>query len=240
MSVFQVSVSKANSFFICMRQYAYGRELEPLGKNAFLDDGTAAHQLLAGVAPDKLSVRARSFYEQLKLLYDSKGYKPLWMEEGKPAVERRQEFMLTPNIRLVRVVDAFAVVDGEATLIDYKTAVYPWREVEGSRAVPQSMGFQAAAYLIPPAEPLPFEWPTRIDFLVASERGGMGIHTYRYNAEDVENFIASAEIMRKAKTFPKHRGGHCAFCVFNQACYNLPNWQSLYREKKGKTHGKNK
>ena len=244
--MFQVSVSKANSFFTCMAQYDYGRKLEPLDKNAFLDDGTAAHQLLAGVAPDKLSVRARSFYEQLKLLYDSKGYKPLWTENGKPVVERRQEFMLTDNIRLVRVVDAFATVDGEATLIDWKTAVYPWREVANAAnplehgVTPQSMGFQAAAYLIPSTDNVPFHWPARIDFLVASERGGMGIHTYRYNEEDIKNFIASAEIMRKAKTFPKHRGGHCAFCVFNQACYNLPNWQSLYKEKKGSKHGKNK
>jgi CRISPR/Cas system-associated exonuclease Cas4 (RecB family) len=239
-----ISASKLNSFFQCPAQYAYSRTYEPLTKDKFLEDGTAAHALLAGERPAKLTVRARAFYEQLQLLYKEGGYTPLWLDENdKPRVEMRQVVALGKKLKLVRVIDALANVDGEAVLIDYKTAVWPWRKLRdgkvpaGVNPVPQSMGFQATAYLIPPDEPTPFKWPTRIDFLVASERGGMSVHTYRSSKDDVANLIDAANMVTDATVFPKHRGSSCAFCQFKDACFGTAGWQKMYLEK-GKDNAK--
>ena len=202
-------------------------------------DGTAAHALLAGQKPPKLSPRARSFYERLQFMYAEMDYTPLWLdEEGKPVVELRQVVPLSKSIKLVRVIDAFAKTkDGEAVLIDYKTTVWPWRLLFESKSatnpVPQSMGFQATAYLIPPNEPTPFAWPNRIDFLVASERGGLAVHTYRQSPEDMANLLDAIQVVHKAKLFPKHSGNGCAFCSYKEACFGTPGWEALY-EKKGK------
>ncbi len=238
---FRISASKLNAYYSCPAQFDFGRRLEPLTKDVFLQDGNDAHLLMAGGKPETLSPRARSFYEQLTSLYHSCGYMPLWEAKGKPVVELKQELALTPNIQLVRIIDAFAMdKSGEAVLIDYKTAVWPWRTIGDAKGNPvaQAMGFQAAAYLIPPVEPAPFKWPTRIDFLVASERGGSDVHTYRYNQKDVDNLIEACEVIAAAKTYPKHKGSGCYYCPMNQCCYETPNWKKAYRTKKGKTNGK--
>ena len=240
---FFISASKLNSFFSCPAQYDYGRRLAPLTKDMFLEDGSAAHRLLAKELPGKLTPRARSFYEQLKLMYDEKGYAPLWVEEGKLVVEKKQLVTLYKGVKLVRVIDAFATVDGEYVLIDWKTAVWPWRGLSDTKSplggpVPAAMGFQATAYLMPPDDPAPFPWPTRIDFLVASERGGMGIHTYRRNEEDEANLIEAVKQVKATKVFPKHRSSSCFYCQFKHACFETPGWERLYEAKGKVDHAK--
>lgn len=244
--LFYVSASALNSFYSCMAQWDFGRRLEPLFKDNFLEDGSAAHAMMEGKVPTKFSIRARSFYEQLIALYEERGYTPLWVEDGKPKAEVRQVVTLNKNLRLVRVIDAFAKTkEGEPVLLDWKTAVWPWRPITlpgvkplpDLNPVPQSMGFQAAAYLITPDDPksVPFEWPTRIDFLVASEKGGMDVHTYRWNDEGEVNLLNAADAMQawvKGKMpLPKHRSSGCGFCSFAPACYELPGWEALYKEK---------
>jgi CRISPR/Cas system-associated exonuclease Cas4 (RecB family) len=237
---FKTSASDLNTFYECPAKYDFSQRLTPKEVPSFFADGTAAHAILAGEQPYKISPRGRAFANRLKDLYKGMGYSPAVVtEDHKPMVEVRQEVSIG-GARFKRIIDAFAFTkDKELVLIDYKTGSAPYIELGGF--APQTMGFQAVAYLVPPRKadnPFKQDWPTRIDFLHAPERGESKVYPYRYDAEDNKNLVQAVNLMKVAvmsTQFPKVRGYHCnnskVKCPFYEACFETPGWEKLYKKR---------
>ena len=222
---FYISPSRLSSFYTCPASYQYRMNWERKELPPAIRDGIAAHQMLSDEVPERMTSRARSFFEALSSMRREGGYEIL-------ASEVRQEIPLGDDIILVRVIDAIAKLNGVPILVDYKTATWPWKAIDGTGLYPKAMGFQAVAYLIPPPDPSPLKrWPEKIDFLVAPEKGAEAVYSYEYFEEDQDNLMQAIELVRSAGVYPRNRSYGCNYCSFMEMCYGLPRWEDLYLPK---------
>jgi len=238
-----VSASGLDAFFYCPAKYAFSREWTPKFLPAALKNGSDAHAVLAGKMQPPPTTSGLEYARALKEMEVECGY----------TVEKReftQMVELAPHLYLKRIIDAVghrAIIgfDGNHTiypvLIDYKTSARGmWPEFDN--IVPQAMGFQAVAYLIPPTDPEDFwyaEWPDQIDFLVSNQARIHRIYSYSLlnHAEDLDNFMDAAKIMGGAilkGRFPKKRGSQCASltsdwdCPYLHLCFEAKGWEECY------------
>lgn len=222
---FYVSITSMNSFYTCHAQYNFRQRWNSKETAQFFIDGKHAHEALEGIIPETMSMDALSYYNKLLKLRESLGYDVF-------ETEVRQEVQLSkdPDIRLIRVVDGIAELDGKVVLVDYKTASYPWKEITKGLAG-KGNTFQAPAYLIPPFEGE--EWADEIHFLVAPLRqGGAKRYVFKYDEEAHQNFIQAVQFMYEHHTSTiKHRGIACDFCGFAPMCYDVDGWEKLYTPK---------
>ena len=118
-----------SSFFTCPAQFQYRKAWKKVGTLAkALRDGSAAHSVMEGKTPLKMSARATRYAHSLQEL--RQGYRIV-------ASEQKQFVPIEGGIVLVRIIDALALLDDDTpVLIDYKTAEWPWKSIEGTK-VPQ-------------------------------------------------------------------------------------------------------
>ena len=226
---FYVSVSGLGKFFTCPAMYDYSRKYVYTGPlSPALQMGINVHAALAGTKDEEeLSTTEAVYLKKLRILelpYEIQGR------------ELQQDVPLTVGIRLVRVVDALARLEGEPVLLDYKTARVPWFTISGH--VPEAWGWQASAYLIPPEDVK--EWPKQIHFLTAPLEGQPEVHAYSRILKDLDHVKQAALIVRSAVRYgwlPKRQGWLCKNCDFADLCYDVPNWWQTVRLKKEVRNG---
>lgn len=236
-----LSASALSAYFACPAKYEYGLRWEALETPVAIQDGLDAHAILAGERVEKPSARARSFANRARELYEGLGYRPL-LVDGRPIREVKQRISLPKSAVLSRIIDHIAIdpADGKPVIVDWKTGTWPWHS--DAFATPQSMGFQAVIYTLPPAA-ADFlgldEWPRRISFFSVPEKGENKVYTYEPTEEDEKNLWQAVKLMRLGadeRLYPKLRGYQCntgkTKCPFYEVCYNIPGWEKLYKERK--------
>ena len=222
MSDFYVSASQLMMFLGCPAKYAYTRSWKYEGaKSWWLQDGIDAHALLAGENV-QCSARALRLVNAVKRHLKKQKYEIVDREV-------RQLIQLGEGIVLQRTIDAFAMQDGRPVLLDYKFVTKPWEVIDETNITPKAWSLQAAAYLIPPEDPFPFdEWPMRMVFIVADNNK---IHEHEAGG-DPEDVIQAALLMRWAwenDSLPRNPGFLCArYCDMRQICFEEDGWEELY------------
>ena len=162
--------------------------------------------------------QAKIFYRQLRDLLHLNQIRII-------SREARAQFEFRPGVLLTRVLDVVGTMQGKPVVVDYKTADWPWMEVEG--IAPQAQAIQAAVYLygIKP------NWPSTLAFLVVNKRGQPATYLYRRNTRDEENLdrvVSMIQLANKHNLWPYNRGKGCKWCDWSAACFKTHNWRAKY------------
>lgn len=228
MSKFTVAPTAIAKFFSCPHKFELSKKYRvkpelPVAKH--LQTGIDVHKIMEGedwrnfpehVQEKAMSVRSWAVRNGLEL---------------EPYEELEHVNIPGTTLFLSRKIDAFGKMDGKKYIIDYKALGRSWESFGGH--TPQAMGFQAISYLIPPTPST--TWPEDLIFITINKNNTVQPFYYTYNEEDVKNLIQAIEIIRTAQAFPKNRGYGCqSLCDFKAICYDLPNWQNLFDERKKK------
>ena len=241
---YTVSNSALNAFFSgCPARLGFFRKysMKPKFMPRPLRFGISVHQAIEQDLEGEMAADVRMVAERLLNLLDKKGYKILEREVKHLAP-------LTDDIDVFGIIDALVLnPDGSCGIIDFKTGSYPWETIEtadGELITLKARTWQGAIYTLPPYR-MPAgwkEWPGRIDYLTAPTNGLAGIFPYYANDADLENLRRAATMMKEAEDrewLPKNVGYECGDCLWRPACWNLPNWERHYDNRRGKQEEEN-
>ena len=236
---FTISNSALNQFFGgCPARHEFFRRysMKPKFMPKHLKFGIAVHEAIEKDIPKETADDARITAERLLNLADKNGYQIL-------ATEIRHLANLTDEIDVFGIIDALALgPDGNPVLLDWKTSSYPWEATTletGELVTMKAMGWQGTIYLLEPYK-MPIEWkgwPEELHYLIAPTNGGASIHKYYWRNEDYDNLVRAATMMKAAvdngEPLPFNRGFQCRSCDWLHCCWQTPNWQRHYDERRG-------
>lgn len=223
----RISASKLTNYYNCPRKYWYSTQMKAKKPGKALQTGLKVHALLEGQdVKGILSADEKWFYQALDDLRTREGYTILYPEE--------KQVFEWEGFTVARVIDALGFdKEGVPVLIDYKTGSSAWAQPYVG-ICPKAMGVQSQMYFIPPDEAASYpkefkgEWPTRIDYLVASKnfRGSKAeVISYEYNEKHFEEFKALLENFKRTagagesiEDFPPLYGFLCGYCDYAKVC----------------------
>lgn len=162
--------------------------------------------------------------------------KPFVTRSGRIAVEVNDNVQIAPGIYVTRTYDAIVPVDGNPTVIDFKTSGRAYSEGKD-----ELMSEQLTAYLLPHhLDGVP--QPEEAGFVVATKTQAPDVYWYPTKRDSVrlnmyKQDVKAAAAMIRAGLFPRNRSKfHCGYCEYYDICYNTENWQLRYkRPTKGKS-----
>ena len=214
----------------CPAAWNYSRQYVPKDEDTtFLDRGSRVHTMLAkGLDQASRDSLDNMLYQKIVRLIRSEG-----LEFVPETAEKRRRFEILEGVFWTNYTDRLAWDrKGETLIVDYKTAGAPWKQVEGSRKVPQALSVQATGYVFP--DPKVDHWPKRLVFLVAPLRGEAQAFYYRRTKQDEANLLSAIHIAAEAirpGVFPKIRSRACKECPFRFPCFDVAGWQKRYTTK---------
>ena len=164
------------------------------------------------------------------------------------ARELKQSWELLPGIWYTRIIDVVGVIDNQPFILDYKTAMAPWKTIasEGGKTIsPRAQTLQAPGYMITPPESvvepelwsrLGGQWPKQIVFTVAPLRGRGQIFETRMTPMLERNFmdtavLAKAQYDQYGPAMLHNYGKACDWCNYARACHHTPGWELVFKER---------
>jgi hypothetical protein len=247
---FYVSPTTVSKFFDCPAAYEYGTKFWYNGpEDPNFAFGTWVHSMLETgdipepetegmrlVEPTEITVARR-----IRNRVNMAGYEII---DG----EILEGVDLGDDVIMRRKIDAYALLNGKPVLIDYKTSKDKWFSLRG--VVPQAIGIQAEAYLIPPTNPdnNPFQhlnlpWPEEIHFIVGKKNksqdpSDVEIYGHRTTPEGRRNLYSAIHIIKQTEVYPKLLGYKCKSCPWVYKCLGTDRADDpdLYNPKKEKTN----
>jgi putative RecB family exonuclease len=231
-----LSHSRVNRYLLCPEQYHlyYVENLRPRHPAASLVFGQILHQALAQffrTKEDPVVFFAKT-WEDAKLLELAYGARESWekllatgqallekfVREEAPrissirAIEQPFELMITSlDLPFVGVIDLVAEVDGESTVVDFKTASTAYEEHE------VALADQLTAYSL--AEPEVER--VALWVLVKTKEPRIAWYLSRRDPAQLEEYLAKADLVAREITaghFFKRPGKWCSWCDFLPVC----------------------
>jgi CRISPR/Cas system-associated exonuclease Cas4 (RecB family) len=231
-----LSYSRINRYLTCPEQYRlyYVGNLRPKIESASLVFGGLIHVALAdffreGVIPEDTFLREWENLKTLELRYNKRTSWEDLREKGKKLLERflaeelpkiqkvygiEKKFELavtTMPLPFIGIVDLIAQVDGQATIIDFKTAASGYEEHE------VALSDQLTAYWL--ADPT----ADRVAYCILTKTKEPVIqwHFAKRDAGRLAEYLAKVRIVSEdiaAGKFYKRPGKHCGYCDFLSVC----------------------
>jgi CRISPR/Cas system-associated exonuclease Cas4 (RecB family) len=231
-----LSYSRINRYLTCPEQYRlyYVENLRPKIESASLVFGGLIHVALAdffreGVIPEDTFLREWGNLKNLELRYNKRTSWEDLREKGRKLLERfvaeelpkiqkvygiEKKFELAVTTMLlpfIGIVDLLAQVDGQATIIDFKTAASGYEEHE------VALSDQLTAYWL--ADPT----ADRVAYCILTKTKEPVIqwHFAKRDAGRLEEYLAKVRIVSEdiaAGKFYKRPGKHCGYCDFLPVC----------------------
>lgn len=207
--------------------------------------GSAAHLIMAEerAATSEDAKEVGAYVRKFREIEESLGIRVL-------ARELRQSWELLPGIMYTRIIDVVGLIDGKPWILDYKTAIMPWKTIatRGGKIIsPRAQTLQAPGYMLtPPSDIVTPElwgklggvgnWPKQIVFAVAPMRGRAQIFDTDNSPFLESNFMETA---KQAKTMYDQYGAAmlhnygkaCDWCNFARACHQSPGWELVFKER---------
>jgi hypothetical protein len=239
---FTLSKSALDQFMSgCPAKYTFYQKWNLAKMPPALDFGIRVHKMMQEGLPNPHTpaqdLEAVEIAERLLNLVEKAGYRIL-AQEVKHIAPR------TDDIQMFALIDAIAELDGEPVLVDFKTGARLWKKwktMHGEIVTPKAAGFQGTIYLTPPYPGSTSDhwgagiWPNEMHFLMAPKEGPTHIYKYYTNEADKQNLIRAATMLKDAADrgwFPKNKGWLCESCDWMQVCWELPDWERHYVERK--------
>jgi CRISPR/Cas system-associated exonuclease Cas4 (RecB family) len=231
-----LSYSRINRYLTCPEQYRlyYVENLRPKIESASLVFGGLVHVALAdffreGVSPDDTFLREWENLKNIELRYNKRTSWEDLREKGKKVLEKflaeelpkiqkvygvEKKFHLavtTMPLPFIGIVDLIAQVNGQATIIDFKTAASAYEEHE------VTLSDQLTAYWL--ADPS----ADRVAYCVLTKTKEPVIHWHfaKRDADRLAEYLAKVRIVSEdiaAGKFYKRPGKHCGYCDFLPVC----------------------
>lgn len=231
-----LSYSRLSRYLTCPEQYRYYyiEKLRPKALSASLIFGQTVHQALTqffhnGESPAEFFAKHWGEVKALQLRYSARESWENLLERGKtllskfvseelPKLERivasEKSFELTVSslkVPLVGIIDLLALVDGELTVVDFKTAGASYDDHE------VILSDQLTTYHL--AEPEARQ--SAFCVLVKTKEPKIEWHFTRRSGERLAEFLSKVEVVAQdiaAHRFYKRPGQHCAWCDFLPLC----------------------
>jgi putative RecB family exonuclease len=231
-----LSYSRINRYLTCPEQYKlyYLENLRPRIESAGLLFGALVHISLAelfrsGVDPAQTFRREWQNLKNIELRYNNresweslngKGEKLLErfvLEELRRiqkvlGIEKKFELVVTSlPLRFIGIVDLMAQVDGQATIVDFKTAASDYEDHE------VILSDQLTAYWL--ADPQVQR--VALCVLVKTKEPRIEWHFAERDARQLAEYLAKVQIISgdiAAGKFYKRAGKHCGYCDFLPVC----------------------
>jgi CRISPR/Cas system-associated exonuclease Cas4 (RecB family) len=231
-----LSFSRINRYLTCPEQYRlhYVERLRPKIVNASMLFGALVHVALAdlfreGLTPTETFLREWQNLKGIELHYGNrdsweslrgKGEKLLekFLQEEVPkiqkvfGVEKKFELAVTAiALPFIGAVDLIAQVEGQTTIVDFKTAASDYDEHE------VALSDQLTAYWL--ADPT----ADRVAYCVLTKTKEPMIqwHFAKRGATDLQEFLAKVRLVLDdiaAGKFYKRPGKHCRYCDYLPVC----------------------
>jgi len=231
-----LSYSRINRYLTCPEQYRlyYIENLRPRIESAGLVFGTTIHASLADyfrsrADPVEAFRRAWGNLKNVELRYSSreswddlyaKGENLLkkFLAEEAPRIEKlfgiERDFKLmvaSLDLPFVGIVDLVAQVDGQFTVVDFKTAASDYEDHE------VVLSDQLTAYFL--GEPEARQ--VALCVLVKTKEPRIEWHFGKRNASQVAEYLTKVRIISDniaARKFYKRPGRHCGYCDYLPVC----------------------
>ena len=231
-----LSYSRINRYLTCPEQYKlyYLENLRPRIESAGLLFGALIHISLAelfrsGADPLQTFRREWQNLKNIELRYSSreswdslneKGEKLLekFLQEEVPkiqkvfGIEKKFELAITSlDLPFIGIVDLIAQVDGQFTVVDFKTAASDYEDHE------VVLSDQLTAYFL--GEPEARQ--VALCVLVKTKEPRIEWHFGKRNASQVAEYLTKVRIISDniaARKFYKRPGRHCGYCDYLPVC----------------------
>lgn len=231
-----LSYSRVNRYLLCPEQYRlyYVEGLRPEVESASLHFGQLIHQALAAYfqsQQDPMEI-FRERWQEVKEKELRYSHRESWqtlndrgqlllkkfVDEEVPRLKNvtasEKPFKLNVSnldVPFVGIIDLVAEVDGESTVIDFKTAGASYQEHE------VQLSDQLSSYQL--AEPSAQQLALCV--LVKTKESRIEWYTTRRSAEQLQEFLQKAEIVGQQiqdRLFYKRPGKWCAWCDYQSTC----------------------